>query len=476
MGDPRGFLKFKRITFAYRPVCERIKDYNEVATLHTEDKTKQQASRCMDCGTPFCNWGCPLGNYIPEWNDKIYRGQWQEAFVLLNETANLPEITGRVCPAPCETACVLGINDSAVTVKDNELAIIEKAFKEGYIKPNIPVVRTGKKVAVIGSGPAGMTAAAQLNKAGHAVTLFEKDDQIGGFTRYGIPDFKLDKSIIERRRKIWEAEGINIKTAVNVGGADFPADKLLKDFDAVCISIGCRVARDMNIPGRQLSGIYQAMQYLEQSNRRVAGEKIPADKVIDAKGKNVLVIGGGDTGADCVGTANRQGAKCVTQIEIMPRASKNRPVDQPWPKYPFVFKISSSHEEGVERQWEIATKEFVGENGQVKIVKCSRVLWEKVLGQPRLVMKEAQGSDFEIDADLVVMAMGFTNPPKNGLLEDLKVALDDRGNVVRDAETGATSVSKVFSAGDVSRGPSLVVWAIMEGRKAAEGINEFLKK
>jgi len=426
----------------------------------------------MDCGTAFCNWGCPLGNYIPEWNDLIFKGKWQEAFNLLNETATMPEVTGRVCPSPCEYACVLGIGDSPVTIRDNELAIIERAWKEGYIKPVTPSVRTGKKVAVIGGGPAGLAAASRLNSYGHMITVFEKTDRIGGFMRYGIPDFKLKKDVLDRRIQLWEAEGIRFKTGVNAG-VDISIEQLKNDFDAVVITAGCRVARDINTKGRELKGIYQAVDYLEQSNRRVAGDNIPEKEIIDAKGKNVLVIGGGDTGSDCVGTANRQGAKQVVQIEILPMPSKDRPMDQPWPKYPFVYKTSTSHEEGAERKWCITTKEFIGENGNVKKAKVARVDWVKKPGA-RPEMMECQGSDFEIDADLVFLSMGFTNPVKEGLLEKSGVKLDERGNVVRDPNTGATSVPGIFAAGDVSRGPSLIVWAFMEGRKAASGVNAYL--
>ncbi|MEI7542343.1 MAG: glutamate synthase subunit beta [bacterium] len=472
MGNPTGFLKVKRETMSYRPVCDRVKDFKPVAVPRTDEKAKEQASRCMDCGTDFCNWACPLGNYVPEWNDHAYRDRWEGAYILLSATNVLPEVTGRVCPAPCESACVLGINDYPVTIRENELAIIEKAFKEGYVKPERGILRTGKKVAVIGSGPAGLSTAAFLNMAGHTVTVFEKEDRLGGFMRYGIPDFKLEKSILDRRLSVWQEEGIRFKTCINVG-INFATEELIKEYDAVCVAVGCRVPRDMNIPGRQLKGIYQAVDYLTQSNRKVAGDKIEAE-IIDAKGKSVLVIGGGDTGADCVGTANRQGAKCVMQIEILPEPSRDRPIDQPWPKYPFVFKTTSSHEEGSDRKWNVTTKEFAGENGIIKKVKCAKVEWVKTESSSRPSMKEVEGSAFDIDVDLVIFSMGFTNPVKEGLLEKLAVKLDERGNIIRDAKSLETTVKGVFAAGDVSRGPSLIVWAIAEGRKVADGITEYL--
>jgi glutamate synthase (NADPH) small chain len=473
MGNPQGFLKINRETMSYRPVCERVKDYAPVAIPKDEEKAREQASRCMDCGTPFCNWGCPLGNLIPEWNDHAYRGRWEGAYELLSATNALPEITGRVCPAPCEYACVLGINDHPVTIRENELSIIEKAFSAGIVRPASPIKRTGKKVAVIGSGPAGLSAAHFLNRQGHWVTVFEKDDRIGGFMRYGIPDFKLEKSVLDRRIKIWRDEGINFKTGI-IAGRDVHAAEILADYDAICLAIGCRVARDLQVAGRNLDGIYQAVDYLTQSNRRVSGDKIK-EALIDAKGKNVVVIGGGDTGADCVGTANRQGAKCVVQIELLPEPPKDRPADQPWPKYPFVFKTSTSHEEGVDRKWSIQTNKFIGKDGVIKKISCSKVEFVKEPGSARPVIREVQGSEFEIDADMVVLAMGFTNPEKEGLLKLLGVKFDEHGAVVRDPVTGKTNLGKVFAAGDVSRGPSLIVWAIAEGRKAAEGIDQYIK-
>ncbi len=463
MGNPKGFLKIKRKRSEYRPVCERVKDYGQVALPRSAESSKEQAARCMDCGTPFCHWGCPLGNVIPEWNDLLFNGLSRRAFELLDSTNNLPEVTGRVCPAPCEFACVLGINDDPVTIRENELAIVEHVFDRGYIKPKTVKIRTGKKVAVIGSGPAGLSCAAQLNQAGHLVTVFEKDPRIGGIMRYGIPDFKLEKNIIDRRKDIWEKEGVIFKTGVNVG-LDYSADKLLKEFDAVCLAGGSRVPRDLKIKGRDLTGVYFAMEYLTQSNCRVAGEKIPVERAIDAKGKKVVVIGGGDTGSDCVGTANRQGASCVVQIELMPKAPETRLEKQPWPTYPMLLKTTTSHEEGVARQWSILTKEFKGQGSRVKSLICVRV---------DASLKEISGTEFEIEADMVVLALGFLQPEHSGLLDGLGVEYDQRGNV-KTNDKYMTSVKGVFSAGDMRRGQSLIVWAVSEGRKTARAVDEYL--
>jgi glutamate synthase (NADPH/NADH) small chain len=432
MGDVRGFLTVKRKAVEYRPVCERIKDYDEVFLMRSQDNSSQQASRCMDCGTPFCHWGCPVGNFIPEWNDLASRGQWKRAVELLCATNNLPEITGRVCPALCEYACALGINDEAVTIRENELALIEHAFKMNWIVPSPPQYRTGKRVAVIGSGPAGLACADELNKAGHNVTVFEKDDKIGGILRYGIPDFKLDKRVLDRRISILEKEGIEFKTSSFVGMD--AVQHLKKDFDAICLAGGSRVPRDLKIEGRDLKGIHFAMDYLIEANKKTFG--------INAKGKKVVVIGGGDTGADCVGVANRQGASCVVQIELLPEPPKSRPQNQPWPRYPSILKTSTSHEEGAERKWSVTTKKFIGENGAVKKLLC-----------------ETAGREFEIEADMVILAMGF--------LRDDNVKTD---------KNYMTSKKGVFSAGDMRRGQSLVVWAINEGRAAAEAIDKYLKE
>ncbi|MFP4466951.1 MAG: glutamate synthase subunit beta [Candidatus Goldiibacteriota bacterium] len=475
MGNPTGFIKIKRESMQYRPVKERLNDYSPVVIPRPVEKTRGQAERCMDCGTDFCSWGCPLGNHIPEWNDHAYRERWKGAFRLLSETNILPEVTGRVCPAPCESACVLGINDSPVTIRENEYAIAEQAFALNAVKPAANIKRSGKKAAVIGSGPAGLAAAVNLNLMGHKVTVFEKDDRIGGFLRYGIPDFKLEKNVLERRIAIWEEEGIIFKTGIEAGTGEYGPEYFKNRFDAVVIAPGCRVARELPIPGRELMGIHQACDYLEQANRLAAGDAVSSDKLIDAKDKNVLVIGGGDTGSDCVGTANRQGAKRVIQIEIMPEPPKERPADQPWPEYPFVFKTSSSHQEGVERKFNVLTKEFSGKDGAVAFVKASIVKWSAEKGQ-RMQMTECKDGEFDIKADLVLLSMGFTNPAKEGLLENFSLKLNSRGCVIRDPETGATDVKGVFAAGDVSRGPSLVVWALREGRLAAEGADKFLNE
>ena len=461
--DIKGFLKVKRSVAGYRPACERVKDYSQAALLKADNICRQQGSRCMDCSTSFCHWGCPVGNYIPEWNELMSAGHWQKAFELLNASNNLPEITGRLCPALCEYACVLGINDEPVTIRENELGIIEYAFKNGLIKAHPPKKRSGKKIAVVGSGPAGLSCAAELNRSGHKVTVFEKDERIGGILRYGIPDFKLEKRVIDRRLKIWEEEGIVFKTGVNAG-VDYPAERLLIDFDAVCLCGGSRKPRDLKIPGRNLQGIHFAMDYLIQSNKRVAKTQIKPEELIDAKDKKVLVIGGGDTGADCVGTAHRQGASCVAQIEVLPKPSEKRTSDQPWPKYPAVLRISSSHEEGGERQWSVLTREFLGKDGQVKGVSCIKLDHQ---------MKEVSGSEFLIEADLVILAIGFLHPEHEGLLSGLKLQFDSRGNVLADADY-KTSVGRVFAAGDMRRGQSLIVWAIAEGRKAAESIDRYL--
>ncbi|MFA5101133.1 MAG: glutamate synthase subunit beta [Candidatus Omnitrophota bacterium] len=471
MGDPKGFLKIKREQAEYRPVCERIKDFGQVVVLRGESKSQEQASRCMDCGTPFCHAACPIGNLVPEWNDLVFHGHWERALALLSATNNLPEVTGRICPSLCEYACVLGINDDPVTVRENELGIVEYGFKKGLIKPLRAGKRTGKNVAVIGSGPAGLACADQLNRAGHSVTVFERDAKCGGILRYGIPDFKLEKHVLDRRLDIWKKEGIRFETSVNAG-VDTSGAKILRSFDAVCLAGGSRQPRDLAIPGRELKGIHFAMDYLTQSNRRAAGETIRGDTAIDAKGKATVVVGGGDTGADCVGTAHRQGASCVVQIEVLNQPPSCRPACTPWPKYPLLLKATTSHEEGGERHWSVLTKRFVGEKGRVTRLDCVRVEFVKdSSGCPQ--MKEIAGSEFSIPADLVILAVGFVHPEHKGLLSELGVAFDQRGNVKTD-DKYLSSVKKVFCAGDMRRGQSLVVWAISEGRKAARAIDEYL--
>jgi glutamate synthase (NADPH/NADH) small chain len=471
MGDIKGFLKVKRQPESYRPACERVKDFGEVNLLRPESQSQEQSSRCMDCGTPFCHSGCPIGNYIPEWNDLVFHGHWEKALNLLSATNNLPEITGRICPAPCEYSCVLGINDDPVTIRENELAIIEHAFAKGLIKPLLPKRRTGKKIAVVGSGPAGLSCADQLNSAGHRVVVFERDDAIGGILRYGIPEFKLEKEIIQRRVKILEQEGIKFKTKVNIG-IDCKAKQLIEEFDALCIACGSRTPRDLDIPGRGLSGVNFAMDYLIQSNRRIQREKVPAQELIDAKAKRVVVIGGGDTGADCLGVAHRQGASCVMQIEIMPRPQNCRTQDFPWPKYPLLLKSSTSHEEGGQRDWSVLTKKFIGSGSKLAKLACVRVEFKKdAQGCP--LMQEIAGSDFEIEADLVILALGFLHPEKKGLIQELELDLDQRGNVKTD-EKFMTSKKNVFACGDMRRGQSLIVWAISEGRRAAYFIDKYL--
>jgi len=472
MGELKGFLRSARQASSYRQVCERVKDYKEVVKLRTDKQSEEQASRCMDCGTPFCHSVCPIGNYIPEWNDLVFRSRWKEALALLECTNNLSEVTGRVCPALCEYACVLGLNDDAVTIRENELSIVEYGFKNNLIQPVRVAKRTKKKVAVIGSGPAGLSSAAQLNRAGHSVMVFERDDLPGGILRYGIPDFKLEKNILDRRIDLWAKEGVVFKNNIEVG-KDYPVKKLLEEFDAVCLAGGSRIPRDLIIPGRELIGIHFAMDYLTQSNKRVSGGKIPKSELIDAAEKKVVVIGGGDTGADCVGTAHRQGASCVIQIEVLPQPDSCRCSDQPWPKYPLLLKTTSSHEEGGERHWAILTKSFKGESGQLKKLACVRVEFTKDAAKGCPAMKEVPGSEFEIEADLAIIAVGFLHPQKTGLLELLGVGLDERGNV-RASSNYMTSVEKVFCAGDMRRGQSLVVWAISEGRRAAYSIDKYL--
>jgi glutamate synthase (NADPH/NADH) small chain len=472
MGKINGFLEIKREDSELRPTAERTKDYKDVHIPRKDAKSKEQAARCMDCGTPFCHWGCPIGNFIPEWNDFMFNNQWEKAYELLSATNNFPEITGRICPALCEHSCVLSINDEAITIRENELAIIEHAFKSGYIKANQNIIRTGKRIAVVGSGPAGLAAADQLNKAGHNVTVFERDKKIGGILRYGIPDFKLEKDIIDRRLDLMKKESIKFKGNTFVG-IDITAGELVKDFNAICLACGSRVPRDLEIQGRELKGIHFAMDFLIQSNKRVWGERIVGEELIDAKDKEVIIIGGGDTGADCVGVAKRQGAKCVTQIEILEKPSECRTEEDPWPYYPSLLKNSSSHEEGCERHWSILTKRFIGKERKVQKLQCAKVEFGRSNEKSCPVMKEIQGSEFEIKADLVILAVGFIHPEHKGLVQDLNLELTERGNIKTD-ENFMTSEKGIFTAGDMHRGQSLIVWAISEGRKAAHHIDKYL--
>ncbi|HZL09057.1 MAG TPA: glutamate synthase subunit beta [Prolixibacteraceae bacterium] len=471
MGNPKGFMTIGRKDAGYRPLNDRIYDYGEVEqTLDDKDRI-DQAARCMDCGIPFCHWGCPVGSKIPEWQDLIYKKDWKAAYEVLHSSNSFPEFTGRVCPAPCEKACVLAIHDEAVTIRENEASTVEHAFNLGFVLPRIPEVRTGKKIAVVGSGPAGLSAADILNQAGHEVTVFEKNGAIGGLLRFGIPDFKLSKTIIDRRLAIFLDEGIIFKTNVTVG-VDITRDELLAQFDAVVLANGAEQARDLPVEGRDLKGVYYAMEFLSQSNKRTSGEVIPEDINILAKNNRVLVIGGGDTGSDCVGTSIRQRARSVTQIEILPKPSEQRAENNPWPYWPNTLRTSSSHMEGCERRWSLSTKRFIGENGQIKQVELVTVKWGKDEAG-RWVMTEKPGTSEIIDVDLVLLSMGFTQPVHNGLLDQLEIEYDARGNVKVNVKK-QTSNAKIFACGDVEAGATLVVRAIEAGKIAAMNVDEFL--
>jgi glutamate synthase (NADPH/NADH) small chain len=466
VGRITGFLEFEREEVARRNVSERIKDWREFELPVVQEQLTRQGARCMDCGIPFCNAGCPLGNLIPDWNDHVYKGSHQAAIESLHSTNNFPEITGRVCPAPCEAACTLGINENPVSIKQIEHSIADRAFDEGWVVSITPRIRTGKKVAVIGSGPAGLAAAQQLNRAGHSITVFEKSDRIGGLLMYGIPDFKLDKAIVNRRVKQLEQEGVEFRTNVDVG-VDLSSDELLKNFNAVCLAIGSRTPRDLEVPGRELGGIHFAMDFLEQQNRRNAGDSIDDSKSILATGKHVVVIGGGDTGSDCIGTSHRQGAKSVTNFEIMPRPPDTRAESTPWPQWPLMMRTSSSHEEGGHREFAVMTDHFSGHAGKVNKLHAVRIAFDE--GRPSRI----PGTEFEVDADLVLLAMGFLRPESAGLLDSLDALKDDRGNLKVNRRL-MTSMPGVFAAGDCQRGQSLVVWAIADGRRAAREIDIYL--
>jgi glutamate synthase (NADPH/NADH) small chain len=474
MGKTTGFLEFGREDTPYRPVEERIHDWHEVQLDPAPEKVQAQAARCMDCGIPFCNNGCPLGNIIPDWNDLAYRDRWRDALARLHSTNNFPEFTGLVCPAPCEAACVLGINQDPVAIKQIEWEIIRRAWEEGWVGPVRPERRTGRSVAVVGSGPAGLAAAQQLTRAGHTVTLFEKSDRIGGLLRYGIPDFKLEKWIIDRRLDQMREEGVIFQPGVHVG-VELSAADLRRSFDAVLLCTGAEQPRDLPIPGRELAGVHYAMDFLTQNNRRVAGDRIPQAEEVLATGRHVVVLGGGDTGSDCVGTSHRQDAKSVTSIELLARPPDQRDPSTPWPLWPLVYRSSSSHDEGGHREFAIATKAFVGSGGAVQRLRAVRLSY----GPPeprtgRRAFEEVPGSDFEIPAELVLLAMGFVHPVHRGLVEDLGVKLDARGNVAADTRGFATSEPGVFAAGDCRRGQSLVVWALWEGREAARAVDAYL--
>ncbi len=478
MGKPTGFKEIARETPKRKAIGLRIMDWNEIYEPMDEAKLRAQGARCMDCGIPFCHGptGCPLGNVIPEWNDRVYKNRWRDALEMLFKTNNFPEFTGRVCPAPCEEACVLGINEKPVTIKLIEQNIIDHAFAEGWVRPQKPEKRTGKKVAVVGSGPAGLGCAAQLNKAGHEVTVFERADRAGGLLMYGIPNFKLEKRIVDRRIDLMKQEGIHFVTNANVG-QNVKVEDLRKQFDAIVLCGGSTRARDLNVPGRDLAGIHLAMTYLPLQNRKNMGDQIFEEQMIDAKGKHVIILGGGDTGADCLGTSIRQGCKSVRQFELMPKPPAGRASDMPWPNWPMILRTSSAHEEGetrtpAHRDWTIHTKKFAGENGVLKKLHGIRLNWEMAGSRP-VKFTETPGSEFELDCDLCFLALGFVGPETEGPVGQLGLKLDPRGNVVVD-ENYATSVPGVFAAGDMRRGQSLVVWAISEGRQAARGVDQFL--
>ena len=471
MAKVTGFLEAGREQQPYRPVEARLHDYQQVMAHYAPKNLNVQAARCMDCGIPFCHQGCPLGNLIPDWNDLVYRDRWEDAIERLHATNNFPEFTGTLCPAPCEGSCVLGINDDAVTIKAVELAIIDRAFEEGWVKPNPPAIETGKKVAVVGSGPAGLAAAQQLRRAGHQVTVYERDDRIGGLLRYGIPEFKMEKGVLDRRLEQMRAEGVEFQVNANIG-VDLAASDLQQQFDALVLTCGATASRDLPVPGRDLEGVHFAMEFLPLQNRLCEGDSIADEEFISAADKHVVIIGGGDTGADCIGTSHRQGAKSITSLEIMPKPPNVRAADNPWPEWPRIYRVASAHEEGGERVYAVSTRQFVGdENNRVRALELVEVEMKTVDGRPSF--EEVEGSAHEIPCDLALLAMGFTGPESGGVVKELGLELDQRGNVVRD-DKWQTSVDGVFTAGDMQHGQSLIVWAIAEGRSAARAVDEYL--
>ena len=477
MGKPTGFIEIERKERHYLPVEQRVKNYREFVINLGDRELQDQGARCMDCGIPYCHTGCPVNNLIPDWNDLVYNDEWELASERLHATNNFPEFTGRICPAPCEAACTLNIEDNPVTIKTIEYSIVERAWREGWIQPQIPRHRSGKRVAVVGSGPAGLACSQQLARAGHSVSLYEKEDRSGGLLRYGIPDFKLEKSVIDRRMAQMKAEGVRFHSNTNIG-VDLPVSYLVENFDAVVLAGGCEVPRDLPVPGRELNGIYFAMDYLRINSKKVQGAAVSDSEFISAEGKHVVVIGGGDTGSDCIGTSNRHGAASITQIEILSQPPEKEDKLLTWPNWPHKLRTSSSHEEGCSRLWDVITKEFIGdENGNIQAVRCKKVAWKSVEGEWQ--MEEIPDSEFELKAELVTLAMGFVHPVHQGMLKDFDISLDTRGNVEASTEGDKayhSNIDGVFSAGDMRRGQSLVVWAIREGRQCAESVDKYLRE